>query len=152
VDFFAVLAFAVIILLFFLLFSWQHKGNDDNTRAQFVNKDTNFMLESFLRAPAIGIDSQKSVADIIAEDEAKNDFSRTEQLFDTFYRKIDTIDKYYITNMYLNVKGNHNKQLEILHDTNSGDKSHETMIAHTYISGYDKKIYVEFEIIYIYHE
>jgi hypothetical protein len=99
VDFWAILVFAIICILFLILFSFSKSADAKDVKSEFMNKDANFMLQAFLRAPAIGIDESKTVADIIAEDDAKDDFDATDKLFAEFFMGM----KEY--NVYLNVDG-----------------------------------------------
>lgn len=102
VDFWAILVFALIVLLFFILFAANKNDNKTNEiTSEFASKDLEFILHSFLKAPAIGIDSQKTVADIIIEDYAADDYSRTNSLFLEYYSQTKDLNGNPIGAIYL---------------------------------------------------
>jgi hypothetical protein len=106
VDFWAILVFAVIILLFFVLFSATKKDYELKLNDEFKNKDAEIMLISFLNAPAINIDSGRTIADIIAEDSLTGEFKNTKELFDEFF--IGTIND---NDIVLNIDGKYDEEL-----------------------------------------
>ena len=106
VDFWAILVFAIICIAFLILFSAGKRSAENKLDTQFENKDANFMLQSFLRAPAIGVDRTKTVADIIAEDDIRNDFANTKWLFDRFFQGMP----YYTVKLH--IEGSHRENLE----------------------------------------
>lgn len=150
VDFWSILIFTIIVLLFLIIFSIGKHSMKKNVEADFENKDANFMLLSFLRAPAIDYDSTKTVADIIAEDEAKDNFMRTEDLFHKFFKYSSEGSK-----IRIEIDGNHDDSMEInnkisvfskvllFKDTGYWIKGGDTYQAETYIPGYDGRIYLK---------
>ena len=106
VDFWAILVFALIVLLFFILFA----ANKDKTKTNeinynFLSKDSQFMLDSFLKSPAIGIDSEKKVSDIIIEDTISGDYARTNKLFKDFYKYTYEFGEFKVNDILLEVNG-----------------------------------------------
>jgi hypothetical protein len=139
VDFWAILVFAVICVLFLILFSLGKPSTKD-INPEFNSRDANFMLQSFLRAPAIPIGQpEKSVAEIIAEDDVKNDFSKSEILFKEFFKETTRCK------IILEVKGK-NKNTYKLEKVSSVQLYPDT--AKTSIPGYDQRIYVSLEPSY----
>jgi len=152
IDFWAILIFAVIVLLFLILFSFNKISIKNSIETQFENKDANFMLQSFLRAPALGPSvgyGTKTVADIIAEDDAKNDFGRTEQLFDNYFKYSSGASK-----IRVEVDGKNHDSMVINSKISIFTKvllwrqgmvipKGETYDAETYIPGYDGRINVK---------
>jgi hypothetical protein len=93
VDFWAIIVFAVIVLLFFILFYASKTDAGKNTAALFDDKDAGFMLQSFLKAPAVGVDGigpGRTVSDIIVESAANEKFDDVKNLYGQFYKGIDT--------------------------------------------------------------
>ena len=97
VDFFAVLVFALIILIFFIMFSYEHSKAQNNAETRFNNKDTNYMLESFLRSPAVYVDDKKTVSQIMFEDSVTQDYKRTTDLFNKYFSQVHTTDGFRLT-------------------------------------------------------
>jgi uncharacterized protein YjaZ len=97
VDFFVVLAFALVIILFFILFSYENHKAQKDSEAKFANKDTNYMLESFLRSPAVDIDSKKTVSQIIMEDSVTQDYKQTTDLFNRYFSQMHETDGFTLT-------------------------------------------------------
>ena len=89
-DFWAILVFAIVMILIFLLF-WATKGDNKESEivGEFQEKDTQYMLDSYLRAPYLK-DGSKTNAQIIAEDYLDKDFSRTEESFRAFFKGVLT--------------------------------------------------------------
>lgn len=157
VDFWAILVFAIICIVFLILFSSGRKSSENQLDTQFENKDANFMLQSFLRAPALGVDQTKTVAEIIAEDDIRNDFASTEKLFGEFFKGMKDY------NVYLSIEGAHKENFKKRLGQNiiertiivpSGTPTPNVMIlpkgeeydAVTYIPGYEKRIQLKLEI------
>jgi hypothetical protein len=155
IDFWAIAIFAVILLLFFLLFSITKTINDSKVQKEYVNKDVNIMLTSFLRAPAINVDSTKTIGEIITEDSAMDDFTRSEKLFLAYFSQVDELNGFKINSIVLSVKGSHDKELgmskngkfwsyvEMIGQKISAHGGQvDKYVAETYIPGYESKTYV----------
>ena len=120
---------------------------------QFVNKDAEFMLESFLTAPAVGYDTTKTVVDIIAEDYAINDMTRTDDLFKKFFQKTEYTNGNDINDILLNVNGKKIKMTTqngvggfVKFFTPIGGVIFEKNNAYTSIPGYGTTIYVSLRV------
>jgi hypothetical protein len=99
VDFFAILVFAIIMILFLIIFIANKHQSTLNTENDFKDKDAAFMLDSFMRAPYLK-DPSKSISDIISEDVLNDEFSRTQNSFSYYYSGINnyrTFDIYAIS-------------------------------------------------------
>lgn len=140
VDFWAILIFAIITLLFLILFAFNKADIKKNIDTQFQDKDINFMLQSFLRAPAMDYGSI-SVADIIAQDAVQNDYSRTKKLCEQYFKYTTKINQEKIFEMNLYIDG---KKIEIINEAKKGTARKST--TKTYIPGYDSTMTVELEI------
>jgi hypothetical protein len=147
VDFWAILVFAVIIVLFVILFSASKKKITENINTEFESKDAGYMLDAFLRAPLVN-DPSKTVSDIIAEDTAMNNFDRTDALCKEYFKYTTLINGEEIFEMNINIKGSNHKSLQPISLTKNGNG--EALTAKTYIPGYDSRISVELEIWSIY--
>jgi hypothetical protein len=109
VDFWAILVFALVVVLFFILFKVNKNDNETTQIASTIqSKDIDYMLNSFLRAPAIGIDNKKTVSDIIIEDYYSNNYARTETLFKQFYSQTTTIRGNKINDIDLEIVSSNN--------------------------------------------
>jgi hypothetical protein len=137
VDFWAILVFAIIVLLFFIIFAFNKTNIEKNIEAKFDTKDANFMLQAFLRAPALGHDSTKTIADIIAENDASDDFDLTKELFHDFFDNMDYYD------IQLKIEGEH-KPLPF--NKNDHNVQVDKYDAESYIPGYNGKIYVRLKV------
>jgi hypothetical protein len=147
VDFWSILIFALIILLFFILFAF--KSSDKGAvEKEFAQKDANFMLQSYLRAPAISVNEpDKTIADIITEDVAKDDFRRITMLTDDFFKHTTLVGEETIFEMNIYIKDDNNKNLKNLHPISMTKKGNARKSSvKTYIPGYESKISVELEI------
>jgi len=155
VDFWAILVFAIIIILFFILYSFNKSADEKAVETEFETKDANFILQAFLRAPAVGINAPDStIADIIMKDSTTGDFTYTEQLFNKYFEGMTGY------NVYMHIKGTYGTRLrkrmgisiidriDYIVTTNTplfvgwGD----TYSAETYIPGYEDKVYVMLRI------
>lgn len=89
VDFWAILIFVIVLLLFLIIFLLT-KGDskENNLREQFAAKDTEYMLNSFIKSPYMK-DGTKTNGEIIVEDYLNNDFSRTVNSFNSFFNGIN---------------------------------------------------------------
>jgi hypothetical protein len=87
VDFWAILVFATIMILFLILFSVNKTIHQNQIQDEFQNKDAEIMLISFINAPAIGtgLTSDKTVGEIIVEDASTGDFTNTKILFKNYF-------------------------------------------------------------------
>ncbi|HYD03026.1 MAG TPA: hypothetical protein VEC16_01890 [Alphaproteobacteria bacterium] len=104
VDFWAILVFALIVLLFFILFAANKKEPKiQEIHAQFSQNDANFMLQSFLKSPAIGIDSTKTVFQIIIEDYNTGDYSRSDTLAKNYFSQLKKYGTYPVGAIYLQI-------------------------------------------------
>lgn len=85
VDFWAILAFAIVLILFLILFILT-KGNArvNKTIEQFESKDFDYMLNSYIKSPYLK-DTSKTISEVISEDILNNDYSRTEESFQKFF-------------------------------------------------------------------
>jgi len=163
VDFWSILVFAVICIVFLVLFSTGSKAAENKLDTDFKNKDANFMLQSFLRAPAIGYDTSKTVADVIAEDDIRNDYANTRFLFNKFFQGMP----YYTVKLH--IEGEHKENMEhsglspIITQSDAGSvtttsfgttnansvvdsKKGESYDAITYIPGYEGRIKLQLQV------
>lgn len=159
VDFWAILVFAIIIILFLIIFSINKDIHENQVEKQFATKDAEIMLISFINAPAIGdgMTTDKSVGEIIVEDTSIDDFSRTEQLFDDFFTESSTN-----SNIYFEIDGKNDESMKISNGKSIFERllifnsvstpiimltGSETYDAETYLPGYDgEKIYLRLKI------
>jgi len=123
VDFWAILIFAIIVLLFFIIFSASKATSNNTITQEFESKDVNFMLDSFLRAPAQeGSADGKTVAEVIAEDSAagNGDFKNTQILFENFFQRTNTMnaisqdDMNNINDINLEIDGYDSKSINLM--------------------------------------
>jgi hypothetical protein len=128
VDFWAILIFAVIILLFFILFATTKSGSN-KTLTEFDGKDANFMLDSFLRAPVPSED--KTVAEIIVEESAVDGgkFDRTGKLFEEFFKRTNTMNSIDINDIHLEIKGYNSGSMNIVKDKGAGSFGKYSLIS-----------------------
>jgi len=103
VDFWAILIFALILIVFLILFIANKHQTTNNIDSDFYNKDSAFMLDSFLRAPYLQGEGE-NMAEIISQDILKNDFTRTESAFNYFFTNIGTYNGYDINYISLCLK------------------------------------------------
>ena len=89
VDFFAILIFAIAMIIFFVIFFFFKHQTTQDTLNDFKSKDASFMLDSYLRAKYLP-DQSKTMGEIIAEDAVTGDFSRTDSSFKHFFIGIDS--------------------------------------------------------------
>ncbi len=91
VDFWAILLFVIILLFFLILFIFTKGDSEENNkiREAFTARDTDYMLDSYIKGPYI-MDTSRSIGEIIAEDSLNNDFSRTESSFLLFFNGANT--------------------------------------------------------------
>ena len=162
VDFWAIAVFAIILLLFFILFSLNKTENENKVQAEFVNKDVNFMLTSFLRAPAIDVDPTKTVGEIITEDSTTGDFTRTKKLFFAYFPYVDELNGLKINSIALDVTGPNNGGAAMTKNQNtlrfflvswdafwnqaSPTTAINKYVADTYLPGYNSKIHVKLSL------
>jgi hypothetical protein len=155
VDFFAILIFALIILIFFIIFSVEHNKAQKDAEAKFDSLDTNYMLESFLRSPAVDIDDKKTVSQIVLEDSVTQDYKQTTDLFNRYFSQIHVTDGFKLTietdedtaTIKISRTGGLNffDKIAILVSTRTWIPG-STKYADTYIPGYDcSKIHVILE-------
>lgn len=89
VDFWAIIVFVIIILIMLILF-YLNKGNVSERKIveAFENKDSALFLNAFLRAPYIenGIDKEKTISYIIAQDYKSNEYSDTSYAIKEFFK------------------------------------------------------------------
>lgn len=90
VDFWAILLFVIILLLFLILFIFTKGDAEKNNKLRdaFTAKDTDYMLVSYIKSPYI-MDTSKNIGEIMAEDSLNNDFSRTENSFLLFFNGVN---------------------------------------------------------------
>lgn len=92
VDFWAILIFAIILVLFLVVFIITKGDTKTNyLSSQFAKTDAGYMLNSYLKSPYL-TDSSKTNGEIIAEDVLNDDFSRTENSFKAFFTGIETLN------------------------------------------------------------
>jgi hypothetical protein len=131
------------------LFSFNKNTNENKLSTEFDNRDANFMLQSFLRAPAIGYDKTRTVADIVAEDDINNNFGRTEDLFERYFRYSSAASK-----IRIEIDGKNDESMVINDKISIFSKillwrqgiiipKGEEYGAETYIPGYEDRIYVK---------
>jgi len=156
VDFWAILIFAVIIVLFLIIFSVSSSVHKTQVETKFATKDAEIMLISFINAPAIGegMTTDKSVGEIIVEDSSINNFDRTEKLFNNFFTESS-----FNSNIYFEIDGKNSYHMKISNGKSFFERlliinspgllptitisGSETYDAETYLPGYDgEKIYI----------
>jgi hypothetical protein len=93
VDFWAIIIFVFILLVFTVFFMLSRHKSTQDTMNDFQNKDVAFMLDSFLRARYLPMQT-KTMGEIIGEDALNDDFERTENSFHYFFEGIDTYTFY----------------------------------------------------------
>jgi hypothetical protein len=90
VDFWAILVFALVLLIFLILFIITKGDTKDNELGQrFINSDLDYMLNAYIKSPSLA-DSRKTNGEIIIEDISNNDFSKTKKSFELFFLGINT--------------------------------------------------------------
>ncbi len=91
VDFWAILVFVVICLIMFLLFWATKKDSTNQVSDDFKNKDIALMLDAFLRSPYLkdGQETGLTIAEVIAQDSATKNFTRTERAFYYYFSGIN---------------------------------------------------------------
>jgi len=158
IDFWAIAVFAVIILLFFLLFSLSKSQNDSSVQAKFINKDVNFMLESFLRAPALEVgDSSKTIGEVITEDSTTGDFTRTEKLFETYFNQVNTLNGFKVNAIRIDITGPNSDGDTITRNQKTWrfirakflsftDGRKDVYVSETYLPGYESRIDVKLSL------
>lgn len=159
IDFWAIAVFAVILLLFFILFSLNKSQNDTNVQTKFINKDLNFMLESFLRAPALDVDYTKTVGEIITEDSTTGNFANTEKLFEAYFNHVDELNGLKVNAIRIDVKSDDSKNWGTAISRNQKtwryikakflsfkDGRKDVYVAETYIPGYESRIYIKLSL------
>ncbi len=160
IDFWMIFVFAIVLIIFFMVFSIDRNANEKKVQAEFLNKDVNFMLESFLRAPALGsgIDSSKTIGEIIVEDSTNNNFDNTEKLFESYFSGVNELNGLKVNAIRIEIKGPHNDGTAISKNQRTWrfvrakflsfrDGRRDVYIAETYIPGYDQKVYVKLSIV-----
>jgi hypothetical protein len=105
IDFWAILIFALIIIVFFIIFSAEKGRFNARIETQFANKDTDFMLDSFLRAPLLD-NPQKTISDVIIEESSSGKFTKTQVLFEQFFKRTTQINGQEVNNMLLKIDDN----------------------------------------------
>jgi hypothetical protein len=149
VDFWAILIFALIVLIFLIIFSASKHANENKIKEQFEKKDAEFMLESFLRSPAIGVDEEKTVAEIISEDTMTDNFYNTNKVFDKYFKYCQG------SNIIMEVDGENHESMKASNGASLFEKvlifsmghvwlkKGDTYDAETYIPDYNgNKVYV----------
>jgi len=119
IDFWAILVFAVIVVLFFIIFSVNKTKMTQNIETHFAGKDADYMLEAFLRAPLVD-DPSRTVSDVIVEDSTTGDFSDTEKLFGEYFQRTSRINGEELNNMVLRIEGDHDDTLRITAEKGKG--------------------------------
>ncbi|MGV8150590.1 MAG: hypothetical protein ACP5NV_02575 [Candidatus Woesearchaeota archaeon] len=91
VDFWAILIFVLVMVLFLIVFILTKEGaeRDNLLQEQFTSSDLDYMLNSYIKSPYIK-DSSKTNGEIIIEDYLNNDFSRSEESFERFFLGVNT--------------------------------------------------------------
>jgi hypothetical protein len=103
VDFWAILIFAFIMVIFFILFLANKNSTENKIMTDFMNKDADFMLNSFIKAPAIPKDI--TIGQVIAEDSLQEDFSDSQAYFNAFFGSLTQYDGREIYSIQLCIKG-----------------------------------------------
>jgi len=91
IDFVSIMVFAFLIVVFLVVFFLTKSNITNNINNAYVNKDAEFWLDSFVKAPANIGTSQRTVGDVMIEDYYNDDYSSTFDLFQKFY---STVDRY----------------------------------------------------------
>jgi hypothetical protein len=90
VDFWSILVFAVVLLLFLILFILTKGDTKDNELGQrFSNIDLDYMLDSYAKSPSLA-DGYKTNGEMMVEDVLNNDFTNTKRSFELFFLGINT--------------------------------------------------------------
>jgi len=175
IDFWAIFMFAIILIIFLMIFSIDRNANENKVQAKFVNKDVNFMLESFLRAPALGpgMNSTKTVGEIIVEDSTNDNFDNTQKLFEAYFSRIDEMNGFKVNIIQIDIKGQHDSGISIYKNKALGraalnilrssisivlstmsvspvpiikEGRADAYTAETYLPGYNEKVYVRLSV------
>ncbi|HIJ13330.1 hypothetical protein J4399_02530 [Candidatus Woesearchaeota archaeon] len=130
-DLLAIIVLAITVVIMIALF-WLTKDNSatNQTIDNFHGLDVSFMLDSFLRAPYY-LDPEKNIQDIIVEDYNNNDYTRTEEMFNIFFKNINVTNKDPIDEFRLVISEPGSANKAFFCPINSGDLS---KIKKTYIS------------------
>jgi hypothetical protein len=88
VDFVAIIVFVVILLLFLIIFWATKRETNNNIEADFMDKNSAFMLNAFLRAPSLTY-TDKTVGEVIAQDYLKNNYDDSKSMFEGFFKNIN---------------------------------------------------------------
>ncbi len=86
IDFWVIIGFVAIVIIFMVFFFLNVNKVTNDTQDVVNGKDVNFMLNSFLEAPALGVSPDKRVSDIIIEDYTTDDYANTDILFKSFFK------------------------------------------------------------------
>jgi len=133
IDFWAILIFAIIVVLFVTIFAVEKGRITKNTETEFANKDADFMLNSFLRAPLID-DPSRTVSDVIAEESITGKFTKTQKLFEDYFALTTLINDQELNNMLLRIDDNN--PIRITAENGQGWFGTATTIAWEKVKGY----------------
>lgn len=86
VDFWAILMFVIVLVVFFIVFIITKEGSERTNTIQekFISSDLDYMLDAYIKSPYIK-DSTKTNGEIIVEDYLNGDYSRTDESFIRFF-------------------------------------------------------------------
>lgn len=92
VDFWAILLFVLVLLVFLIIFIvTKDSAKDNELRVQLVRTDLSYMMNSYLKSPSLN-DGSKTNGEIISEDALNNNFYRTENSFKAFFTGVETLN------------------------------------------------------------
>jgi hypothetical protein len=174
VDFWTILIFALIVIIFFILFSISKSSAENTAGAEFDSKDAQFMLDSFLGAPLVDNPS-KTVSDVIIEDSTTGDFTRTEKLFEEYFKRSTKINDEPVNDILITIDGAHDDTYRITTENGNGQFVKATKVvfedvkaffvtlvsdegwsvykklahynAETYLPGYEKRVHVKIAVV-----
>jgi hypothetical protein len=147
VDFWAILVFAIVLVIFFVIFYISGSKNVENIDNSFQNTDADYMLQSFLNSPAVGEDPTKTVSYIISEDVAKDDFKRTKRLFNSYFGKLPQVSGGYTIGARLEIDGSQDSWVQS--ENLVASSAQRTSKVYTSISGYDGVIVLTLTVYYV---
>lgn len=107
-DFWAILVFALILILFLIIFIVDKRSDNSGTETQQWNDDPAYMLNSFLRAP-YSKDQKKTIGEVIVEEETykRSQGKKYEGAgvleFDRYFKGVDIYRNYVICEFQLYV-------------------------------------------------
>jgi hypothetical protein len=112
IDFWAIIVFAIILIIFLLLFLITRNQTTQNVNSEFAEKDAQFILDAFLRAPYLK-DNSKTLAQVIAEDVAKDNFENTKASANYFFTNIQCYNHMRIESIKIVIIGDNDDSISV---------------------------------------